>query len=87
MRTILVFIKCTLGKAYEVAADLCDRVEESGKIYSISGDFDLVAEFKLDEDQDIGRFVNEKVHAIDGISNTKTLICFNAFTRDRGIGD
>lgn len=80
-------IKCRLGRAYDVANRLADDVEAASFVYSISGQYDLIAQFALDPDQDIGRFVNEKVHPIDGIVDTHTLICFNAFTRDRGIAD
>ena len=85
MRTIFVMIKCHLGKAYEVAGELVDSIEQVPSVYSTSGDYDLMAQFHLDDDQDIGSFVNEKVHKVEGILDTKTIICFNAFTPDAGI--
>ena len=80
-------IKCQLGKAYDVAGDLVDSIEQVPSVYSISGDFDLLAQFHLPSDMDIGRFVNEQVHKVSGIQDTKTIICFNAFTKDAGIND
>ena len=80
MQTIFVFVKCELGQAYQVAADLVDNVQELSEVHSISGEFDLLAKVHLDQKQDIGRFVNEKIHAIDRIKDTQTLMTFNAFT-------
>lgn len=85
MRKIFVLIKCRLGKSYEVAARLIDDIEEAPAVDSISGDYDLIATFHVDPDTDIGRFVNEKVHAVPDIVDTKTIICFNAFTKDAGV--
>ncbi len=86
MRTIYVLVKCKLGAAYDVAAQMADDIEEAASVHSISGDYDLIARFTLPESDDIGRFVNTKVHAIPGIQDTKTMIAFNAFTKDKGIG-
>ena len=87
MRRILVMIKCRLGAAYTVAGEIADDVENASFVYSISGQYDLIAQFNLDANEDIGRFVNEKIHCIDGIVDTHTLICFNAFSKDKGITD
>ncbi len=87
MRTIFVMIKCQLGQAYEVASELVDSIQQVPSVYSTSGDYDLMAQFHLPSDTDIGRFVNEEVHKVSGIIDTKTIICFNAFTPDAGIGE
>ena len=80
MQTIFVFVKCELGQAYKAAADLVDNVAEISEVYSISGEFDLLVKVHLDSAQDIGHFVNEKIHAIGKIKDTQTLMTFNAFT-------
>jgi len=73
-----VQIKCHLGKAYAVANDLADA-EIASEIYSTAGDFDLLVKFYVETGTDIGHFVNEKVHPIDGILETRTIITFKAF--------
>jgi hypothetical protein len=35
--------------------------------------------FYLNPDQDVGRFVNEKIHSIPGVKDTYTIITFRAF--------
>lgn len=80
MQAVFVFIKCELGKAYDVASALIDKVEQTSEVYSISGEFDLIAKFYLEKDADIGHFVNEKIHPLAGLKDTQTIITFNAFT-------
>ncbi|CAN5306003.1 Lrp/AsnC family transcriptional regulator [soil metagenome] len=78
MKAFFVQIKCDLGKAYQVATAIADA-EIASEIYSTAGDYDLLVKFYLPEGQDIGHFVNEKVHAIPGIKDTYTIITFRAF--------
>jgi DNA-binding Lrp family transcriptional regulator len=78
MVPFFVMIKCHLGKAYQVANAIADA-EIASEIYSTAGDYDLLVKFYVDDDADIGHFVNEKVHPFDGILDTKTLITFKAF--------
>jgi DNA-binding Lrp family transcriptional regulator len=86
MRQFFIFIKCELGRTYDVATTLVDTVEAARSVYSISGAFDLIAQFAVPADADIGRFVNQNVQTIDGVKDTQTIICFNAFTADKGLG-
>ncbi|WP_375549065.1 Lrp/AsnC ligand binding domain-containing protein [Oceanicaulis alexandrii] len=86
MRSFYIFIKCELGRTYKVASAIVDTVSETRQVHSVSGEFDLLAQFAVDDDADIGRFVNKSVQTIDGVKDTQTLICFNAFTPDRGQG-
>ncbi|SEQ35816.1 transcriptional regulator, AsnC family [Faunimonas pinastri] len=78
MTPFFVLIKCQLGRAYEVATELADA-EIASEIYSTAGDYDLLAKFYVEPGGDIGHFVNEKVHRIPGIQDTKTIITFKAF--------
>ncbi|RMF11416.1 MAG: Lrp/AsnC family transcriptional regulator [Alphaproteobacteria bacterium] len=79
MKPVFLMIKCELGKSYEVAAELVDTVEEVSEVYSTSGQYDLLAKFNLDDTQDIGHFVCEKVQKLPHIKDTFTLITFKAF--------
>ncbi|MGQ7792661.1 Lrp/AsnC ligand binding domain-containing protein [Faunimonas sp. B44] len=78
MTPFFVMIKCQLGKSYQVATELADA-EIASEIYSTAGDYDLLAKFYVNPGEDIGHFVNEKVHPISGIQDTKTIITFKAF--------
>ncbi len=84
MRAIFVMIKCEMGRAYQVAQEAADRIEELSELYSTSGQYDLLGKFYLDPAQDTGRFVTERVQTLPGVKDTYTLITFNAFTAGRG---
>ena len=78
MIPFFVLIKCQLSKSYEVATALADA-EIASEIYSTAGDYDLLVKFYIEQGGDIGHFVNERVHVIPGIQDTKTIITFKAF--------
>ena len=83
MRAIFVQIKCEMGHAYAVAQAAADTIEQMSEMYSTSGQYDLLAKFYLDNEQDVGRFVTEKVQTLPGVRDTYTLITLNAFTPAR----
>ena len=78
MLTFFVEIKCALGKTYAVASALAEA-EIASEIYSIAGNYDILAKFYVAKDTDIGHFVGEKVQGIPGILDTRTIITFKAF--------
>jgi DNA-binding Lrp family transcriptional regulator len=78
MVPFFVQFKCKLGQSYVVANALAEA-EIASEIYSTAGDYDLLVKFYVDNDTDIGHFVNEKVQVIAGIQDTHTIITFKAF--------
>jgi DNA-binding Lrp family transcriptional regulator len=82
-----IFVQCDLGKAYDVAAAISDLLERFGEeygafedqIFSVSGEHDLLIKARFIAPDNLGRFVNEKLHRIPHIRGTKTIIAFNAF--------
>lgn len=78
MQTFFVEIKCALGKTYDVASALAE-LEIASEIYSIAGNYDILAKFYVDKEVDIGHFVGQKVQIIPGIVDTRTIITFKAF--------
>jgi len=80
MQTIFVMVKCELGKAYEVADEAVQNVEQVSEVHSISGQYDLLVKCYLQDGQDIGHFVNEQIHRLSGVKDTFTLIAFKAFS-------
>ncbi len=78
MQTFFVEIKCALGRTYQVASALAEA-EIASEIYSIAGNYDILAKFYVPRDVDIGHFVGEKVQVLPGIIDTRTIITFKAF--------
>ncbi len=80
MKAIFVLVKCDLGTAYQVAAQMVDEIEEISEVYSISGTYDLLIKCYLAEGRDIGHFVTGVVQTLPNIKDTQTIITFNAFS-------
>jgi DNA-binding Lrp family transcriptional regulator len=78
MRAFFIQIKCELGKSYEVASAIADA-EVASEIYSTAGGFDLLVKVYLEESEDVGRFVAEKIQTLPYIRDTYTLVTFKAF--------
>lgn len=79
MQTIFIQVKCQLGKAYEVADQAMQEVEEISEVYSTSGQYDLLMKCYLPDASDIGHFVTERVQTLPGVKDTFTMITFKAF--------
>ena len=80
MQTIFVMVKCELGRAYEVADEAVQSIEQVSEVHSTSGQYDLMMKFYLEDEADIGRFVTGQVQTLAGVKDTFTLIAFKAFT-------
>lgn len=80
MQTIFVSIKCDLGRAYEVADELIQAIEQVSEVYSTSGEYDLLIKCYLQDEDDVGHFVTEQIQRLDGIRGTFTTITFKAFS-------
>ena len=77
VETIFVQVKCGPGRAYSVAQTLAD-MDGVSEVYSVSGPYDLLVKCHLEED--VGHFVNEKMHLVGDVIDTSTIITFNAFS-------
>lgn len=78
MKTFFVQIKCEIGKTYEVSDKLLS-MNLASEIYSTAGRFDIMAKFHVDNDIDIGLFVNEFLLNLKGVKDSETIIAFKAF--------
>ena len=78
MKPIFVQLQCAPGKTYEVA-DAIYQTELVSELYSTSGDYDLLIKVYVDEEQDIGKFINDNIATVPGINRSLTTLTFNAF--------
>ena len=79
MKTLFVNIKCKLGSAYNVAMQIAE-LDGVSEVYSISGEYDLLAKCYIPREGDEGRFVIEHIQMVEGVQDTSTIIAFNAFS-------
>ena len=78
MHCVFVQLRCEPGKTYEVADAIWEK-EIVSELYSTSGEFDLLMKIYIPSEEDIGRFINEKLLDIPGISRSLTTLTFRAF--------
>lgn len=78
MRAVFVQLQVSPGRTYEVADELFKR-EVASELYSTSGDYDLLMKIYIDEDVDIGKFINDNVANVPGIVRSLTTLTFKAF--------
>lgn len=78
MKPVFLQLQCTPGRTYEVADALYKR-EIVSELYSTSGDFDLLIKIYIDEDSDIGKFINDNILDIPHIVRSLTTLTFTAF--------
>lgn len=79
MQTIFVMVKCALGKAYAVADQAVQEVEQVSEVHSTSGQYDLLVKCYLNDGDDIGHFVTEKIQTLPGVADTFTIVAYKAF--------
>ena len=80
MQTIFVMVKCALGKAYDVADEAVQSVEQVSEVHSTSGQYDLLVKCYLQDSDDIGHFVTERIQTLPGVADTFTIVAYKAFT-------
>ena len=78
MTCIFVQVRCKSGQIYAATESITDRVIHS-KLYSTSGEHDLLVKLYVPGDDDVGRFVNDNLASVEGIDRTLTTLTFKAF--------
>lgn len=78
MKPIFVQLQCAPGRTYEVAEAIY-RTELVSELYSTSGEYDLLLKIYVEEEHDIGKFINENIATIPGIVRSLTTLTFTAF--------
>jgi DNA-binding Lrp family transcriptional regulator len=80
MITAIVLIKAEPQRIAECATKLAG-IEGISQVYSVSGEWDLVAMVEVAEHEAIARIVTEEVTVVPGIKSTHTLTAFRAYSK------
>ena len=75
---VFIQLRCKPGTTYEVANEIVLR-ELHSELYSTSGNYDLLLKLYVDDDDDVGKFVNDNLLDIPHIERSLTTLTFNAF--------
>lgn len=80
MITTIVLIKADPKRIPDTAREIAG-IEGVHEVYSVSGEWDLVAIVRVKEYQTIAEVVTERFPQVSGISRTQTLTAFRAYSR------
>ncbi len=75
-----VLIDAVPPRVAPLAAELAD-VEGVAEVYSVAGHADLVAVVRVRHHEELAEVVTGRIHALDGITDTRTLIAFQSYSR------
>lgn len=80
MITALILINTERTKIKQVAESLAD-IEAISEVYSVSGNYDLVAVVRVKTNDDLADLVTETLGGVDGIEHTETMLAFRVYSR------
>jgi DNA-binding Lrp family transcriptional regulator len=75
-----VLIDAVPARVAPLAAELAD-VEGVAEVYSVAGHADIVAVVRVRHHEELADVVTRRIHSLEGITNTRTLIAFQSFSR------
>lgn len=80
MVTSIILMNVERAKINEVAEQL-EKIPGISEVYSVSGNYDLVAVVRVASNEDLANLVTTKMHAIQPILKTETMLAFKAYSR------
>ncbi len=84
MITFLVQVRCSRDLISETAEAIA-ALDGVAEVYSVSGEWDLVAVVKLKAYEEIAKLVTERMVTVPGIVRTHTISAFRVYAKsDRG---
>jgi DNA-binding Lrp family transcriptional regulator len=63
------------------AAEALSEMRGISEVYSVAGNFDLVAMVRVKENEALAELVAQRIRGIEGVTRTETLIAFRAYSR------
>ncbi len=81
MITALVLMSVEREAINETAQQLLS-IPGVAEVYSVTGDWDLVALLRLPQYEDLATVVTERMVALKGIRRTQTMMAFKAYSRE-----
>jgi DNA-binding Lrp family transcriptional regulator len=80
MITAIVLIRATQGSVPGLAEQLLE-IPEVAEVYSVTGEYDLVAILRVKEYSDMAEVVPAKLQKLTGIDRTETMMAFQCYSR------
>ncbi len=80
MVTAIILFNVDRRRINDIAEQLAS-MEEISEVYSVSGNYDLVAIVRVDGNDDLAALVTGRLVQLDGIEKTDTMLAFKAYSR------
>ena len=80
MVTAMILINTERRQVARVAESLVE-IEGISEVYSVSGNYDLVAVIRVATNDDLAELVTGRMVAVEGIVKTETMLAFKVFSR------
>jgi DNA-binding Lrp family transcriptional regulator len=80
MVNAFVLIDAEPARIADLAGQLAD-LDGVAEVYSVAGEADLVAVVRVRKHDDLADVVTQRISCLPGITNTRTLIAFQAYSR------
>ncbi len=80
MVTAIILLTVERTRINEVAEKLA-AMEEISEVYSVSGNYDLVAIVRVATNDDLSDLVTRKLVTVGDILHTETMLAFRAYSR------
>ena len=76
----VVLIQCEIDTIPEAAQAIAD-IEGVSEVYSVAGEFDLVAIVRVAEHDDLANVIPGGISKVSGVERTETLIAFQVYSQ------
>jgi DNA-binding Lrp family transcriptional regulator len=76
----VVLIQCEIDEIPEAAQALAE-IDGVTEVYSVAGEFDLIAIVRVAEHDDLAKVIPGGIAKVDGVERTETLISFQVYSR------
>jgi len=76
----VVLIQCEIDTIPEAAQAIAE-IEGVSEVYSVAGEFDLVAIVRVAEHDDLANVIPGGISKVSGVERTETLIAFQVYSQ------
>lgn len=80
MVNAVVLVACEIDEIPEAAQAIAD-IDGVSEVYSVAGEWDLVAIVRVATHEDLARVIPQGLAKVSGVARTETLIAFQVYSR------
>ena len=80
MITAVVLVQCEIDEIPEAAQAIAE-LDGVTEVYSVAGEFDLVAVVRVHEHEALATVIPQGIARVEGVERTETLIAFQVYSK------